>query len=272
MVSFSAQELLKLGIVFSEIIYPIKKLQDSIYICDKRFALDSVLEMYKAELNIGVALISGHITHLYMVSKTGTFYDIKNIKTIKVDLQKRQKKGGQSAQRIGRIRDEKEDRYIKHIVDSILDSYLDLTIPIIDNIIIAGPSILKNKVIEIPLFAKNFQHLLLKVLETDEIKDNTIHNIITECEYDIENNNSVNKDMANQVNNIKKLISDASDLLVFGEDKVLKKLNSYLLESIYVDYTIYDEFIKLVPDTTIPINRCNLLFETEIPIIGIKYY
>jgi peptide subunit release factor 1 (eRF1) len=60
--------------------------------------------MYKDNTIFGIMLISGSTTHCYKVIKSGTYTDIQFINHKNVRLQKRQRKGGQSSQRIGRIR------------------------------------------------------------------------------------------------------------------------------------------------------------------------
>lgn len=251
-----------MGIVFSKVINPPKKILINDYVCDKQFMLDHILEMYEPGHKVGIVLISGNITMIYNISKTGSHIEQTLTKVLHADLQKRQKKGGQSAPRIGRLRDEKENRYIKHIAETIINTYMfdNNTKYSVQGLVIAGSSNIKNKVIDVPIFQQYFSELVIKVMDI-EVTDNVIYDIIKQDFIFETRDNSIEK--------VQELIEQASDKLVFGEKSVLKYLGNCLLETIYIDI---NEDVKKVANTYgAKIIKCNLS-KIQIPFIGVKFF
>lgn len=271
---FYAQEILLMGNIFSEIIYPPKKLPSSNYICDKKFLLDEILEMYEPELKIGVILVSGSIAKFYFINKTGSNLEHVLLKSIDIDLQKRQKKGGQSAQRIGRIRDEKEMRYVNHVAELAVNFFMkdNNTAYICKNIIIGGSSNIKHKVIATPLFQQYFNNRVSGIIDM-EIKENSIFELITN-NIDLINNSN-NDDNEKHIQDINLLISQASDKLVFGYDYIYKNLTRCSLETIYIDSNIDPCILKKINELLtydVRIINCNLSNTIYVDCVGIKFY
>lgn len=271
---FYVQEIRLTDNIFSEIIYPPKKLSSSNYICDKKFLLDDILEMYEPELKIGAILVSGSIFKLYIVNKTGSNIEYILLKSMDIDLQKRQKKGGQSAQRIGRIRDEKEARYVNNVAELAVHYFMkdNNTTYICENIIIGGSSNIKNKVINTPLFQQYFSNKILGVFDID-LKDNSIIDLISN-NIDLINNSN-NKDNDKYIQDISLLISQASDKLVFGYEYIYKSLTRCSLETIYVDLNIDPIVLKKINELAtydIKIYKCNLINTIYVDCVGVTFY
>lgn len=271
---FYAQEILLMDNIFSEIIYPPKKLPSSNYICDKKFLLDEILEMYEPELKIGVILVSGSIAQFYFINKTGSNLEHVLLKSIDIELQKRQRKGGQSAQRIGRIRDEKESRYINYVAELAIKFFMkdNNTSYICKNIIIGGSSNIKHKVITTPLFQQYFNSRILGIVDM-EIKDNSIFELIAN-NIDLINNLN-NDDNEKHIQDINLLIGQASDKLVFGYDYIYKNLIRCSLETIYIDSNIDPCILKKINELAtydVNIYKCDLLNTVYFDCVGIKFY
>lgn len=120
----------------------------NMYLCSKTFDLNFmnyVKSLYKVHDENGVVLVSGQETRFYKVSPIS----ISLKKTIRTKLAKKHKKGGQSAQRFGRIREEKCERYLTMLVESILEEFYDFKThtATVKKLIICGPSIWKHKLI-----------------------------------------------------------------------------------------------------------------------------
>lgn len=244
------------------VIEPVKKILRNDYICDNRFHLDSILEMYSAEKIISVVLISGSCSYFYKMIKTGEHIERVLLKKIDVELQKRQKKGGQSAPRIGRIRDEKENRYIKNVSDMILSIFLKES----NAMIIAGPGEMKFKVADTDDFKKNFEHKLLKIINTKELNEITIFSIPFQEVEDEEFNRKITM--------VEKLIVDASDKLVFG-NSIYEGLKNCALEYILIDSDTDPKIVENIRT----LNTCkteiligSVLRKTHIPMIGVTWY
>ncbi|ARF10994.1 eukaryotic peptide chain release factor subunit 2 [Hokovirus HKV1] len=276
-----AQELLsQTCLVFSLIkednciiLEPPKKLQNSNYICDKRWHLDLILEMYEEKKIIGIALLSGSLIKIYNIIKTGNHYEINNIKNVEIELQKKQRKGGSSSARIGRKREGRELHCVKETTELLVKHYMtdNNTKCICENaLIIAGPAEFKHKVMEQPLFIQYLKKHVIMVHDLDINNDNVINEIINMDKNILEFDEKLNSKC---IDDIKNYMALNPDILAFGtEIKDLAKLCQ--LSKIYFDFTKYDKYrdYKNKYDYGIEIYCCNLLNEIGIDEIGIKWF
>jgi peptide chain release factor subunit 1 len=242
------ERLRKPNIVFdtdcSVIFEPIKRLKHAYYRCSKQFELSHIQEMYCQEKAYGIVLIYGNGYQIYRMIKSGSHIDYRCVSDIEIKLQKRQKKGGQSAQRIGRIRDEKEHLYIKKISEKMIDTFMieNKTKFNVECMICAGPAQMKQKVVKyIKENYKEFSKMIKKVVDTDEINSSTIFSIYEKCADIISIDE--NKDAVELINRIKDLINDASDKLVYGIDDVLINLKSNNLSNLLINLDL-DKSVK----------------------------
>jgi len=84
------------------------------YSCSDKFETDLILPYFEDKYG-SITFINGDICYIYTFTK-GLFVKYK---TIDGNLQKRQRKGGQSALRISRLAEETRDNYITRVTDSI---------------------------------------------------------------------------------------------------------------------------------------------------------
>jgi peptide chain release factor subunit 1 len=230
--------------------------------------------MYEPEVKIGVVLVSGSTCQIYVVSKTGSYTEHTRVKNMDIDLQKRQKKGGQSAQRIGRIRDGKEAQFINYVAESIVDLYMmdNNTKYLCDKIIIGGSSTIKNKVIEVPIFQQYFKGRVLRVMDL-EIRDNTIFEVI-DSNIDLINE-SCNQECDKYVEEIVELIAQASDKLVFGYERIYKNLMNCTLEAVYVDCNLDPAILNKIDELNtygVKVLKCGIMDNVHIDCAGVKFY
>lgn len=269
----------KTSIVFDPdffiIIEPHKPVKKCDYICDNIFHTDYLLSQYEPENIIGLVLISGTHSISYKITKTGDYFDYFALKKITVELQKRQKKGGSSSARIGRIRDEKEEKYVKQVANMVVNSYLENnnTKYICSNLIIAGPSELKHKVIKEPLFEQYFKGRILEII--DSSADNgIIHKLVNDCKNIISNH--MTHDFKLQLDILNDLIRDASDKLVFGSKNIIESLNLCTLEYVFVDnskmYEYGDKIKELAGVYGCKIIVGSLITNTGLEFAGIKFW
>ena len=265
MALFYVQELLITSIVFdSQIIIPVKKISKSDYMCDTKFHLDQILEMFEPEICVGVIIVSGSCSLYYNMYKTGNHIERVLIKQNKIQLQKRQKKGGQSAQRIGRIRDEKENGYIKSVAEKSIELFArdDQC----KGIIVAGPAEIKYKLVENELFQDFFKEKIFEIITTSEINETTILSIPFP-KYESE-------ECKRSVQSIIELIRNADDKLCFGND-IYHELTNCSIEYLCIDYSIDKKIIDHINEINVgnaKIYLCNILSKTNINMIGVKYY
>jgi peptide chain release factor subunit 1 len=91
---------------------PIKK---NGYFCDKRFHTEYIETLFQTYDKNGIAMINGEDFKLCIIEGT----NCKILCDSTIHRQKKQKKGGQSAPRIQRLREEQINAYVKKVVEAI---------------------------------------------------------------------------------------------------------------------------------------------------------
>jgi len=243
------------------------------YICDNIFHVDYLLNQYEPEVVAGIVIISGSESLTYSVTKTKDYYDAQIIKRKTVELQKRQGRGGSSAARIGRIRDEKEDKYVREVATMIVNSFMkeNNTKCNCIGLIICGPSELKHKVMKEDIFLQYFSNKVMKIMDC-EMYDGVIHKLI-ENSKDVICSYSDNV-YGEQFEIIKKLIRDVDDKLVFGINNVAEELENCMLEYLYIDNSFKEKYESVIKNINYQprVLWCNLEVETGINVIGVRYW
>lgn len=224
----------------------------------------------------GMVLISGTISQCLNIQKRGTNVNINKLNEVSIELQKRQKKGGQSAQRIGRIRDEKEKAYIDKVVDTIINAYFknNHTECIIKGLVLGGPSLLKKRVREHPKYMRYLDKLTIRVVDTAEIRESTALEVYQNCIKDF----ASTEDLAviEEIEEIKDMITQANDKLAFGEDEIIALLYDNMLEKVIINENLPEEqknmINELIGNTQLIEVSNDHLKQVGIDIIGIKWY
>lgn len=223
---------------------PPKVLNFGFYKCDTKFHLDKILDMYDTTLIFAIVLISGKEYRFYTVHISGLHKEFKLLKSDTEHLQKKQKKGGFSAPRFERIRQEKELHYIRKMLEQMVKVYTNIKYT---GMLIGGPADIKNSLIQEPLFAQYFSNKLLKIVTTSEITDNTVHEIYNN-NYNLFHDTDASP-MSQEVklimNEFNTLLSFASNKLVFGED-VINELKNNMLSKIIVNKNLDKEQKNLI--------------------------
>ena len=97
-------------------IIPPKTINNSLYLCDKIFHIEELINLYRPSIYIGLSIIIGQNTEYYSV-------DIISMNVEKLSHQntrlKSHNKGGSSSARFGRIHDEKVQHYLTSISEDM---------------------------------------------------------------------------------------------------------------------------------------------------------
>ena len=97
-------------------IIPPKIIKNSLYLCDKIFHIEELINLYRPSIYIGLSIIIGQNTEYYSV-------DIISMNVEKLSHQntrlKSHNKGGSSSARFGRIHDEKVQHYLTSISEDM---------------------------------------------------------------------------------------------------------------------------------------------------------
>lgn len=244
--------------MFSECFEPMAKIDRSYYVCDSKFFLDPIIDMYSEspKLLYAIVIITGERTEFNVITKKGNYVSNQLMDNLNTNLQKRQKRGGSSAARIGRERQHKEDRYVLGICEMMVRCYKNINIK---GIILAGPAELKHKVEKHPLFIKYFNSLLLSVVTVEHLDVWKVYRMT----YHYFNND---RNIKKYVDDIRRMIDEADERVVFGED-INEMIDQQMLR-----YIVCDDSIDYEVNYECEIIKCDIQILAGIPAIGVKWY
>lgn len=243
---------------------PIKSINKSFYRCDNKFYLDSVLEMYTNDEFDGIIYVDGSICDFYLVN-LGRY---SKVKSSTIYLQNQFKNGGQSSNRLSRIRDHIRESYITELSDRTVELFYSKNEmkSKINNLIISGPSYFKNEMAATKTIKQFFDNIHIVTLNKFD------QDIINEFIFNINKNSDDNIDIE-----IRSLIENNEDVdkLVFGIQDIIQNINDKMIKKIYVHSDTID---ILENDNTLDLNNVELV-KTQSNyivhyggIIGIKFY
>lgn len=249
---------------------PPKKINKSFYVCDKKFQLDSILEMYKEEHVNGIVFVDGESYSFYMVFKSGDHMESKKILSDEVDLAKRHRKGGQSALRFHRLQKQSESNYITKLSELIIQSFManNNTEYLIERLLICGPSGKKNLLAQ-NILVQQYFHDKLELVTTSVLNDKTIYKIInqTRVVFDIQKDEYE----TSVIDEIQNLMMNADDKIVFGVDEIIESYNNHELQKIIMNENDQLEIKENDVCQIIKLST-NKLEEMGLNIVGIKWY
>lgn len=119
---------------------PFKPLASFLYMCDNRFHVDQLKALLADDEKFGFIVMDGNGALFGMV--TGSQRVI--LQQFSVDLPKKHGRGGQSAPRFARIREEKRHHYVKKVCETAAANFLTNDRPNVSGLILAGSADFKN--------------------------------------------------------------------------------------------------------------------------------
>jgi len=252
---------------------PAKKIPKSEYVCSNRFSLDTILEMYKSETVFGIVLISGKEARMYEITLSGSHKDIKLLYDRNISLAGRTRRGGQSALRIDRLIEEKRNIYLTEISETMAKVFLtnNNTDCIVKDMVIAGPANIKKELYNKELVQQFFAGKIKKFVNTDNIHDGTVWevfdkslDVFTTKELDYERNIT---------EEVKQLVLDCDDKLVFGYDEVMALYNDHILSKlIIINNEELFEQVKQNNQCGCEIIHCVYNLQEYGQVVGIRWY
>lgn len=229
--------------------------------------------MYKSETMFGIVLISGKEARMYQIILSGSHKDIRLLYDRNISLAGRTRRGGQSALRIDRLIEEKRNIYLTEISETMSKVFLtnNNTECIVKDMVIAGPANIKKELYNKDLVQQFFTSKIKKFVDTDNIHDGTVWevfgkslDVFTTKELDCERNIT---------EEVKQLVLDCDDKLVFGYDDVMKLHQDCMLNKLIV-INCEEFFEELQRDNNYgcEIVHCAYNLQEYGKVIGIKWY
>lgn len=140
---------------------PFKPINTSLYLCDNKFHTEALAELLESDQKFGFIIMDGNGALFGTLS--GNTRDI--IHKFSVDLPKKHGRGGQSALRFARLREEKRHNYVRKVAELAVQNFITNDKANVAGIILAGSADFKNDLNASDMFDNRLASKVIKVVD-----------------------------------------------------------------------------------------------------------
>ena len=213
-----------------EIIIPPLPVVKNLYLCDSKFHTEYIIDLFDDHIKYGFVIISNEDALIATLKGTQRII----VKKIAGCLITETRRGGQSANRIARIRTERRELYKNQIVDSCL------LFRNINSIIVAGNG---DFPIDVMNSIKEDTRINSKILGFIKTSHSDLHVALNEAIKKADNLmvENVSNEESKYITKIQELIMNCPDKLVFGKQHIIDLDYDNLIEYILVNKNISND-------------------------------
>ncbi|GME89218.1 hypothetical protein B5S28_g4428 [[Candida] boidinii] len=140
---------------------PFKPINTSLYLCDNKFHTEALSELLESDDKFGFIVMDGNGALFGTLS--GNTRDVLHKFT--VDLPKKHGRGGQSALRFSRLRDEKRHNYVRKVAEVAVQMFITADKVNVSGLILAGSADFKNELSRSDMFDGRLQSKIVKIVD-----------------------------------------------------------------------------------------------------------
>ncbi|KAK9152968.1 hypothetical protein Sjap_000448 [Stephania japonica] len=209
---------------------PFKPINASLYLCDNKFHAEALNELLESDDKFGFIVMDGNGTLFGTLS--GNAREV--LHKFSVDLPKKHGRGGQSALRFARLRDEKRHNYVRKTAELATQFFINpvTSQPNVAGLILAGSADFKKELSQSDMFDPRLQAKILNVVDVSYGGENGFNQAI-----DLSSEILANVKFVQEKRLIGKYfdeISQDTGKYVFGIDDTLKALEMGAVEILIV--------------------------------------
>lgn len=197
---------------------PFRALNTFKYICDNKFFTRPLFDLLENDDVFGFVIVDGSGCLFGTLQGSSK----KIIQQITVSLPKKHGRGGQSAPRFGRIREEKRHNYVRKVAELTQQHFITNDRPNIKGLILAGSANFKNDLSESDLFDKRLSPIVLKIVDVSYGGENGFNQAISLSQDALTNVKFVEE--KNLISKYFEEIALDTGMIVFGVDDTLHSL------------------------------------------------
>ncbi|CEP64233.1 translation termination factor eRF1 LALA0_S10e05534g [Lachancea lanzarotensis] len=209
-------------------IEPYKPINTSLYLCDNKFHTDVLSELLEADDKFGFIVMDGQGSLFGLLSG--------NTRTVlhkfSVDLPKKHGRGGQSALRFARLREEKRHNYVRKVAEVAVQNFITNDKPNVKGLILAGSADFKTDLAKSELFDQRLATRVVKIVDVSYGGENGFNQAIEQSAEALANVKFIQE---------KKLITSYFDEIsqdtgkfCYGIDDTLKALDLGAVETLII--------------------------------------
>ncbi|KAJ2958177.1 hypothetical protein NQZ79_g6164 [Umbelopsis isabellina] len=140
---------------------PHKPINTSLYLCDNKFHTEALSELLESDAKFGFIVMDGNGSLFGTLS--GNTRDI--IHKMQVDLPKKHGRGGQSAVRFARLREEKRHNYVRKVAELAVSFFITNDKVNVAGLVLAGSADFKTELGQSDMFDSRLQNKIIKVVD-----------------------------------------------------------------------------------------------------------
>ncbi|KAJ3486492.1 hypothetical protein NLI96_g4191 [Meripilus lineatus] len=207
---------------------PHKPINTSLYLCDNKFHTEALQELLESDSKFGFIVMDGNGTLFGTVA--GNTREV--VHKFTVDLPKKHGRGGQSALRFARLRDEKRHNYVRKVAEHAVQHFITQDKVNVTGLVLAGSADFKTELGQSDMFDQRLAAKVIKVVDVSYGGENGFNQAIELAAESLANVKFVQE---------KKLIqryfdeiSQDTSKYCFGIDDTLKALDLGAVETLIV--------------------------------------
>ncbi|KAJ1940211.1 translation termination factor eRF1 [Linderina macrospora] len=207
---------------------PFKPVNTSLYMCDNKFHVEALAELLETDARFGFIVMDGNGS--LFGSLCGSNREVLHKFT--VELPKKHGRGGQSALRFSRLRDEKRHNYVRKVAETAVQMFITNDKVNVAGLILAGSADFKSDLHKSDLFDPRLLEKVVKIVDVSYGGENGFDQAIGLSQEYLANVKFIQE---------KKLIDSYFDEIsrdtgkvVYGVDDTLKALDMGAVETLIV--------------------------------------
>jgi peptide chain release factor subunit 1 len=207
---------------------PHKPINTSLYLCDNKFHTEALSELLESDSRFAFIVMDGNGTLFGTLA--GNTREV--IHKFTVDLPKKHGRGGQSALRFSRLRDEKRHNYVRKVAELAVQHFITNDKVNVSGLVLAGSADFKTELSQSDMFDPRLASKVIKVVDVSYGGENGFNQAIELAAESLSNVKFVQE---------KKLIqkyfdeiSQDTNKYCFGVDDTLRALELGAVETLIV--------------------------------------
>ncbi|ETN40047.1 eukaryotic peptide chain release factor subunit 1 [Cyphellophora europaea CBS 101466] len=207
---------------------PFKPINTSLYLCDNKFHTEALSELLESDQKFGFIIMDGNGALFGTLS--GNTREI--VHKFSVDLPKKHGRGGQSALRFARLREEKRHNYVRKVAELAVQNFITNDKVNVAGIILAGSADFKNDLNQSDMFDNRLQAKVIKVVDVSYGGENGFNQAIDLAAETLSNVKFIQEKKL--ISRYFEEISQDSGRVCYGVEDTLKALDLGACETLIV--------------------------------------
>ncbi|CAI2175781.1 19887_t:CDS:2, partial [Funneliformis geosporum] len=200
---------------------PFKPINTSLYLCDNKFHTEALSELLESDNKFGFIIMDGNGALFGTLS--GNTREV--IHKFAVELPKKHGRGGQSALRFARLREEKRHNYVRKVAELAVQFFVTNDKVNVTGLILAGSADFKTELSQSDMFDNRLQTKVIKLVDVSYGGENGFNQSLANVKF-IQEKKLIQKYFDE--------ISQDTGKYCFGVDDTLKGLELGAVETLIV--------------------------------------